>query len=329
MAAHNVNNSSAGSVDWSNAYVEYLARSAEQSARAMKLYQQVMEGVSNGHLAPTVFQDHSLRFAQTHWPKYAEKVAQLSGKFLSGLVNIASFHSQEQGGQSPDVSDEPEILPPQFHPADAARWFEQLAEYAGRLNARALKSYRAQLERVAAGEATPGQIQEATTEFLSNQLPDYLQRVYRQYFDLLSGLNDLRAGYEENYIQDLLATANRVDESQPLVINLTAPLGETTSASLEVENSTEKRTTIRCSVTEVRRMDGVGPAFDPRIVVAPESLDLGPGEQGKVRFSLRLDETDYDAGALYGGILFIAGQSEMPVEALLRIVATPRILEPR
>ncbi len=329
MAAHTGSNSRVGSADWSKGYSEYLARSTAQSARALKLYQQVLEDVSHGHLAPTVFQDHYLRFTQTHWPEYANKVAQLTGKFLSVLVSIAAFHSQEQAGQSPGGSEEPDILPPQFDPADAARWFQQLAEYAGRLNARALKAYRAQLDRVAAGETTPSQIQEATSAYLSNRLPEYLQSVGQLYFDLLSDLNDIRAEYEEDYFLGMLATANRVDESQPLVLNLIAPLGETTVTSLEVENSTEKRTTIRCSVTEVRRTDGVGPAFDPKITITPEALDLGPGEQGNVRLSLRLDETDYDAGALYSGTLFIAGQAELPVEVLLRITATPSVPQPK
>ncbi|MEN3335733.1 MAG: hypothetical protein V7641_5098 [Blastocatellia bacterium] len=329
MAAHIVSNFPVGSADWSKAYLEYLARSTAQSAKALKLYQQVLEGVSHGHLAPTVFQDHYLQFTQTHWPKYASKLAQLNGKFLSELVGITAAHSQEQAELAPGNSAEPDILPPQFDAADAARWSQQLAEYAGQLSARALKAYRAQLDRIVAGETTPSQIQDATSAYLSNRLPDYLQRVSQLFFDLLSDLNNIRAEYEEDYFLGMLATANRVDESQALVLNLTAPLGETTVASLEVENFTEKRATIRYSVTEVRRTDGVGPAFDPKITITPETLDLGPGEQGNVRLSLRLDETDYDVGALYSGTLFIAGQAELPVEVLLRIIATPSVPEPK
>ena len=141
--------------------------------------------------------------------------------------------------------------------------------------------------------------------------------------DLVSGLNDLRAEYEEKYFLGMLATAGRQDESQLLVLNLSAALGESTSASLEVENSTEKQTTIQCSITDVRRTDGVGPAFAPNITITPETFDLAPGENGTLRISVQLDETDYDVGALYSGTLFITGQAELPVEVLLRITATP------
>jgi hypothetical protein len=318
-----------GSTDWSKAYLEYLTRSTAQSARVLKLYQQVLESVSHGHLAPTVFQDHYLRFTQTHWPEYAKKLAQLNAHFLSDLIQIGTTYSQEQNESAPVGSEDADLRPPEFDAADAATWFQQLGEYAGRLNARALKAYRAQLDRVAAGETSPSEVQEATSKYLSHRLPGYLEHLGQLYFDLVGGLNDVRVDYEEEYFLGMLATANRQDESQPLVLNLSAPLGETTGASLEVENSTERQTTIRCSVTDVRRTDGVGPAFAPQITITPEALDLAPGEAGSVRISLRLDEIEYDPGALYSGILFITGQAELPVEVLLRITGTPPLPQPR
>jgi len=309
--------------DSSKAYIEYLTRFTAQSARMLNLYQQVLESVSHGHLAPTVFQDHYLRFTQTHWPEYATRLGQLNANFLSELIRIGAIYSPEQTEFAAAISEDPELRPPQFNPADAATWFQQLADYAGRMNAKALKAYRAQLDRVAAGETTPSEVQATTSKYLSDRLPDYLQHVGQLYLDLVRGLNDLRAEYEEEYFRGMLATANRQDESQLLVVNLTAPLGEATTASLEVENSTEKPTTIRCSMTDVRRTDGVSPAFAPNITFTPETLDLAPGEEGKLRLSLQLDEADYDTGALYSGILFITGQAELPVEVLLRITATP------
>ncbi len=329
MTPHPANEFGRESADWSKAYLEHLTRSTAQSARMLKLYQQVLESVSHGHLAPTVFQDYYLRFTQTHWPEYARQLTQLNARFLGELIQIGTIYSPEQTESDPVSAEEPDMRPPEFDAADGAMWFQQLAEYAGQLNAKALRAYRAQLDRVAAGETTPSEIQGATSKFLRQRLPGYLQHVGQLYFDLVSGLNDVRAEYEAEYFLGMLATANRQDESQPLVLNLSAPLGETTVAALEVENPTEKRTTIRCSVTDVRRADGVGPAFAPTITITPEALDLAPGEQGSVRISLRLDETDYDAGALYSGILFITGQAELPVEVLLRITGTPPLPQPR
>jgi hypothetical protein len=329
VAAHPASEFAGQPADSSKAYLEYLTRFTAQSARVLNLYQQILESVSHGHLAPTVFQDQYLRFTQAHWPEYATKLAQLNGRFLSELIQIGTLYRPEQMDFASVSSDEPDLRPPQFNAADAATWFQQLADYAGQLNARALKAYRAQLDRVAAGETTPSEVQETTSKYLSNRLPDYLQHVGQLYLDLVSGLNDLRAEYEEKYFLGMLATAGRQDESQLLVLNLSAALGESTSASLEVENSTEKQTTIQCSITDVRRTDGVGPAFAPRITITPETFDLTPGESGTLRISVQLDESDYDVGALYSGTLFITGQAELPVEVLLRITATPPLPQPQ
>ena len=86
-----------GSDGWSKAYSDYLVRSTGQTARSMKLYQEVLEGLSQGRLPATVFQDSYLRFAQTHGPKYATRLADLSSRFLGQLVHINGLYSQEKG----------------------------------------------------------------------------------------------------------------------------------------------------------------------------------------------------------------------------------------
>lgn len=328
MAAHPASEFGGESPDSAKVYLDYLTRFTAQSARVLNLYQQVLESVSHGHLAPTSFQDQYLRFAQTHWPEYATKLAQLNATFLSELIRIGTIYLPQHPDLAAVGADDGDLRPPQFGAADAATWFQQLAEYAGRLNTRALEAYRAQLDRVAAGETTPSEIQERTSRYLRDRLPDYLQHVGELYLDLVSGLNDLRTEYEEEYFRGMLATAKRKDESQLLILNLSAPIGETITASLEVENSTEKPTTIRCTMTDVRRTDGVGPAFAPEITITPDTLDLTPGQEGKVRLSLQLDEKKYDVGALYSGTLFITGQADLPVEVQLRITATPALPQP-
>ena len=62
-------------------------------------------------------------------------------------------------------------------------------------------------------------------------------------------------------------------------------------------------------------MDGVGPSLIPDVAFAPETLELGPDEEGTLSLSLRLDPASYDAGALYAGKLHLAGASEVPIVA--------------
>jgi hypothetical protein len=298
-----------GPADWPLAYSQYLARSAAQTGQTLKLYNEVLEHVSRGRLSATVFHDYFPRFAHTRGAGYATKIGELGARFLNELL---------QG-----TATEAELTPPRFDSSDPMKWSEQLAEYAGKLNARALAAYRAQLDQVAANEIRPEVVQQTTADYLSRNLPGYLQRAARLYFELLNGLNDIRAACEEDYFRGLLASASPQEKDPPILLNLKAPIGETVSASISIANTTESRAMVRCTATDVRRTDGVGPAFQPEIELAPEGLELGPGEEGSLRLSLQLDETKYDAEALYAGTVYITGPGESPVEVQLRITATP------
>ncbi len=186
-----------------------------------------------------------------------------------------------------------------------------------------MSAYQSLLERVAAGEMAPNRIQEASSDYLSQRLPEHLRRLSRLYFELLNGLNDLRAGYEEEFLAGVLATAHAPDQETPAALNLAGPIGGTTSASLSLTNTKSQPASIHCSVTDVRRADGVGPAFAPKVIVAPEVLELRPGEEASVVLSLHLAEGDYEPDRLYVGAVHIARRGEPRVEMPLRITATP------
>jgi hypothetical protein len=297
-----------GPADWAVLYSQYTARSSAQSARSLKLYQEVLERVSRGQLPPTVFQDHYSRFAHAHGAEYSRKLYELGAEFLTGLVRIGAIYSEDEG----EELEVPEIS------ADPNQWSWQLSEYAGRLNARAMKAYRSQLDRVAAGQISPDQLQRTTSESMSRKLPGYLEQAGHLYFDLLNALNEIRAQYEDAYFLELLGAE---EKEAPVILHMKAAAGETASAALSVSNTTDAPATIRCSATEVRRTDGVGPAFAPQLSIASNNIELGPGEEGTLRLSLPLEPGIYDAGADYAGTLFISGQGDVPVEVQLRITA--------
>jgi hypothetical protein len=317
--------SEGGPADWSTAYSRYLAQSAAQSAKTLKLYQEAMECVSQSKLSPTVFQEHLPRFAQARGAEYAGRLSDLGARFLSGLVRIGNGSIDSRGPNEPSVVFEPAMQPPHFEPSDPARWFQQFAEYAGQLSARALKAYREQLDRVAAAQVTPSEVQQTASDYLTSRLPLYLQHASQLYLDLLNGINEIRASYEEDYFLSILATANGPESDPPVVLNLSGPHGGTASASLTVANTMPERSTIHCTVTDVRRADGQGPGFAPRIAIVPAELVLESGEERTLELSLQLDETRYDANALHVGSLYVAGQGELPVEVKLRVtpVTTP------
>jgi hypothetical protein len=313
--------SGVGPADWSTSYSQYLAGSAAQSAKTLKLYQEAMELVAQGKLSPTVFQEHLPRFAQARGTEYVTRLSELGARFLSGLMGISAKSIDLQGAEASTGVFESDLPPPHFDPSDPARWFQQLAEYAGQLSARALKAYRTQLDRVSAGKATPSEIQQTTSDYLANQLPLYLQQAGQQYLDLLKGINEIRARYEDDYFRSILATAGEHEIEPPVVLNLTGPQGGTAAASLTVANTTPQRTTIRYTVTDIRRADGQGPAFAAKITIAPEGLELDSGEEGTLQLTLQLDGSDYDPDALHVGSLHLTGEGNLHVEVKLRITA--------
>jgi hypothetical protein len=311
------------STSWSTSYSQYLARSAALSARTLNLYQLALERISQGKLPPTVFQDHFSAFAATHAAECSKRLSEVASRFLGDVVRMgAGFAHQEKSAAS-----EPEIVPPRFDASNPGRWYEALAEYAAQLNTRALKAYRAQLDRVAAGEITPSEVQKGAAEQMSQQLPGYMELVTQAYFECLNGLNDVRSVYEETYFQGLLATAKDEDSDALITLTLAGSLGTTAVASLTVTNTTGRRTRILHQVFEARRLDGVGSSLIPNVVFAPEALELGPNEEGTLNLSLRLDPASYDA-SLYAGKLHLAGASEVPLEVELRILATAEAPNP-
>ncbi len=306
--------------DWSASYAKFLTGSGTHAAKTLKLYQEILEYVARGQLAATVFQEYYPRFAQTHGTRYTERLNELAAGFLRDLVELSARESEKSAGaENLDV----EVALPVFDSANPARWFEQYAEFAGQLNARALKAYRRQLDQVANGEASPEEVQQKVSSQMSRQLPDTLQRVGHLYLDMMNQLNDIRANYEEEYFLGLVALAKGREKDPIVLVALSGPQGGVACASLTVANTTAERTPVRYTGTEIRRLDGVGAAFPPKIVIQPETLELGPGEEATLSFSIQLDADRYETDTPYMGFLYITGDGDLRVEMQLRIVATP------
>jgi hypothetical protein len=94
------------------------------------------------------------------------------------------------------------------------------------------------------------------------------------------------------------------------------------AAALSITNTTEEPTQISHHMADVRRVDGAGPSFVPAVKIVPETLELGPEEEGTLTVSLGLDPEKYDTDALYTGTLYLAGGADVPLEVELRILAT-------
>jgi hypothetical protein len=297
-----------------------LSRAAAQAAATLNLYQQALLLVSQGKLEPTAFQNELPAFVQSHGAEYSNGLSNVGAKFLSRLVEINAAHSR-QASAGEEESTPPE--PPQFDAAHPERWFERFAEYAGKLNNRALKAYRSQLEEVAAGEKSPAEVQQRTLNDFTKAMPGLMQQITQVYFDLLNDLNDVRSTYEQQYFSRVLALARKAERGSAVSLRLSGPLGETAFVSLSVANTTGEKVSVHFKHTDARRMDGVGPAFTPELAVTPGLLELAPESEETILLSVRLVPEQFDEGHPYACILYIDGGMALRVEVHLQIVAGP------
>jgi hypothetical protein len=308
--------------DWSTTYSQYLARSAAVSAKTASLCQLVLERIAQGQLPATVFQDRLPSFLVAHGSRFTNQFSEIFSRFLSRLIELGL--GLGRGGPDAPVDEAAEPLPPHFDSTNPASWYAELADYAGQLNARAIRAYRAQLDQVAAGETSPGEAQRHTAQQMAQRLPDFMQTITGLYFELLDELNDVRAQYEEAYFHHMLGATGQPAEA-PVALTLAGPAGTTASASLSITNTTDRPARITHRVLEARRVDGVGPALVPAVLVSPDGLELGPDEEATVELGLELDPQRFDLDALYAGVLHFNGAADVPLQVELRIRVSPPV----
>jgi hypothetical protein len=307
---------------WSAWYAQYVARAAEQSERTGRLYQDVSAAMSHGELSAKAMQDMVASFYQARGSAYSERLAAVTMRFFSRLVETAAAYSKEMTeAVMPGVPAAPPL--PRLDPSNSNAWFRDLTEYSHSLSAHIATSYKAFLDRVAAGQIATDSLKQVASEYLERRFPEYLEQLGQLYFDLLSDLNDLRAAGEQEFLSGTLANAKRADAAVTVALNLTGPAGSVASATLSITNTRAQPAMIRYRFTEVRRADGIGPSFAPKFTVAPADLELGPGQEASLAIMLALDEADYAPNALYVGELQLTGHGEPRLEVPLRITLIP------
>ncbi len=278
--------------------------------------------MSHGDLAPTALQDMLATFYQARGTTYSERLAALTMRFFSRLVETAAAYSKEMAeAVMPGVPAPPPL--PQLDSSDTNAWFRQLTDYSHSLSAHIATSYKSFLDRVASGQIASDSLKDVASEYLERRFPEYLRQLGRLYFDLLSELNDLRADGEQDFLSGTLTAAGRSNPSAAPALSLNGPLGGTASGTLSIANTREELALIRCQFTDVRRADGIGPAFPPKISVTPERLEVAPSKEASLNFALALDEVNYLPNTLYIGALYITGHGEPRLEIPLRIMVTP------
>jgi hypothetical protein len=91
-----------------------------------------------------------------------------------------------------------------------------------------------------------------------------------------------------------------------------------------VSNDGAGATSLRGVMTDVRRADGIGPAFEPDVTVSPERFVLEPGAEEILALTIRLSPGRFEPGPEYVGTLHVLSPGSTLVEVPLRIRATAR-----
>ncbi len=198
----------------------------------------------------------------------------------------------------------------------------RLAERVADRNRRAASAYYAQLAAVATGETTADAFRRLARKDTARTFAQELSRASRIWFAYLGDLDEERARFADQYLMGALRAVNPVGFDGD-VVELAGPVNTMVSTVVTVDNTLAEPTVIRCGVSEVRRADGVGPAFAPALVVAPEDVVLERDAEGSVELSLWLDDAIYDPGTAYIGALRLARDGAPRRDVPLRI--TPRI----
>jgi hypothetical protein len=314
-------------MEWSAWYGQYVAHTAAQAEKTGQLYRQITDATARGELPATALQDMLGAFYTARGTTYAERLSALSSRFFSRLVETAATYSREMAeGVMPGVPAPPPL--PQLDSSDPNAWFHQLTAYGNSLSSHIATSYKAFLDRVAAGQVDSDNLKDVASRYLEQRFPEYLRQLGRLYFDLLTDLNELRAAGEQDFLSGVLATARRKDSSTPMSLELTGPTNSVAAAKVSITNSRPEVARIQCRVTDIRRADGIGRAFPPRVSITPGQLDLRPAEEGSLTLALELNEADYAPDTLYVGALQLTGHGEPQLEVRLRIMASSGLSPP-
>jgi hypothetical protein len=200
-------------------------------------------------------------------------------------------------------------------------WLDRLKDYAAAETATVYSLLRAAHGGGAADRDERGVLEESG----QGDLPTTVAKTADVFLDLLTRLEDINTAYGQRYLEAVLGLARESDRASA-TLHAVAPLGATATVRFAVSNNTEERAAIRCVMTDLRRSDGVGPAFEADATVMPDRFDLPAGKEEVLTLSVRLGGSDFTAGPVYtGGVrVFGLGDTVVDIPVDLRASADPR-----
>jgi hypothetical protein len=219
------------------------------------------------------------------------------------------------GAAQPDP-EPPDVDSPDLDSAEWADWIPRLIADAEQARAAQTRALRVVLDRVASGELDPEVVERTIVERSRQRVSESVTRIAELSVDMLNELDDTTATFGMDYLRSIARRAERPDS-----IELGGRLGESVQVRLLVANDEPVSEAMQCAITDVRREDGVGPAFEPQVTITPARFDLAPGGEVPVACSLLLSDV-YAPDVTYVGEFRVLTDTATVLAIPLRVRAT-------
>jgi hypothetical protein len=299
---------------WLARFTQYVDGSAERVRRTTELNRSLTKRVADGSLPPVVVESRLAAFVGQNAEAHANEMTRLAMHFLSSLVEVnAGYVREVVESMTPDGPTTDTCEAPMFDPADDVDWYDRLDQYAA--------AQRSLLDGLIRSATASAVVPERPRNASQDRSSPAVRRMADVFLDLITRLDEINTGYAHRYLEDVLALPGPSERSEAQATAVAA-LGDTATVRFAVSNNTESTAIVRCVVTDLRRDDGVGPAFVPAATITPNRFSLRSGGEETVTLSIALEAPAFVQGPVYSGGIHIMGVGDTVVDIPLRVRAS-------
>jgi len=311
--------------DWSLRFQEQAADAGRMYARVARRYDELLQRVARGEIAPEEVQRQFRDYLQDQATASTRELVASSVGLLAGLLYVeAKYRDALLDGLLPP--DSPPPPPPAAEGVDLTSWFQTLTAYATEQGTRGMQRYQALVERVAMGQIPAARVQDEGRRFVERRSPEFLNEVMDLGLRFVGRLQRSSTAFAEGLYDRVLGPDEDLPPppAPPLCVDLHGPVGSLAAATIVVENTRSTAAEVVCRTSDFTPRGG-GPPFRSRLEVAPARFNLASGEQRDVEIRLPLDPSLFAPDADCIALLRIAGagDQEMIVQLLARAQPAP------